>query len=102
MICLTSKPSQKISPRIGNSLSILYNNAKRKKKKITEKILFKEKKSRRLNKKQKEGFLTALVTNIKKDPTSSIRKSDNEFNVHEKAMRKSIKKRFKTKIVCQA
>ena len=37
-----------------------------------------------LNKKQKEGFLTALVTAIKKDPTTLIRKHANELKVHKK------------------
>ena len=35
-------------------------------------------------KKQKEGFLTALATTIKKDPITSIRKYANELEVHEK------------------
>ena len=34
-------------------------------------------------KKRKKGFLTHLVTVIKKDPTMSIRKHANELKVHE-------------------
>ena len=37
-----------------------------------------------LNKKRNEGFLTALVTAIKKDHTTSIRKHADELKVHEK------------------
>ena len=44
-----------------------------------------------LIKKRKEGFLTALVTAIKKDPTASIRKHANELEVHEKTVRTAIK-----------
>ena len=44
-----------------------------------------------LNKKRKEGFLTALTSVIKKDPTTSIRKHANELKVHEKTVRTAIK-----------
>ena len=65
---------------------------KAKKDSFTEKELFKEKKgSGGLNKKRKEGFLIALVTAIKKDPTSSIIKHVNELKVHEKTVRTAIK-----------
>ena len=37
-----------------------------------------------LNKKRKEGFLTAFTTAIKKEPTTSIRKHANELRVYEK------------------
>ena len=42
-------------------------------------------------KKKKQGFLTALTTAIKKNPTTSIRKHANEFWVHEKTVRTAIK-----------
>ena len=41
--------------------------------------------------KRKEGFLTALATAIKKDPTTSIRNHSNELKVHEKTVRTAIK-----------
>ena len=44
-----------------------------------------------LNKKRKEGVLTALVTAIKKDPTISIRKHANKLKVHKKTVRTAIK-----------
>ena len=44
-----------------------------------------------MTKKWKEGFLTALSTAIKKDPTTSIRKHTMELKVHEKTMRTAIK-----------
>ena len=44
-----------------------------------------------LNKKRKEGFLTAPITAIKKDPTISIRNYANELKVHEKTVRTTIK-----------
>ena len=44
-----------------------------------------------LNKKRKEGFLTALVTVIKKDPTTSIKKHANELKIHEKTVSTAIK-----------
>ena len=44
-----------------------------------------------MNKKQKEGFLTALVTVIKKDLTTSIRKDADELKVQEKTVRTVIK-----------
>ena len=40
-----------------------------------------------MNQKLKEGFSTALVTVIKKDPTTSIRKHADELKVHEKTVR---------------
>ena len=40
-----------------------------------------------LNQKQKEGFLTALATAIKKDSITSIRKHANELKVHETTVR---------------
>ena len=43
--------------------------------------------SRRLNKKRKEGFLTALASANKEDSTTSVRKHANELNVHEKTVR---------------
>ena len=49
---------------------------------FSEKELFKENRSGRLNKKWKVGFLIALTTAIKKDLTMSIRKHANELKVH--------------------
>ena len=42
-------------------------------------------------KKRKEGFLTALATAIKKDPTTSIRRHTNKLKVQEKTVRTGIK-----------
>ena len=42
-------------------------------------------------KKRKEGFLTALATAIKKDPTMSIREHANELKAHEKTVKTAIK-----------
>ena len=44
-----------------------------------------------MNKKRKEGFLTALAIVIKKDPTTSIRKRVNELKVFEKTVTTAIK-----------
>ena len=46
-----------------------------------------KRRSRILNKKRKEGFLTFLTSVIKKDPTASIRKHANELKIHEKTVR---------------
>ena len=51
---------------------------------LLKKSFLRKRGSGRLNKKRKEGFLTALTTAIKKDPTTSIRK-------HEKTARTAIK-----------
>ena len=51
---------------------------------LQKKNFFRSRGSDRLNKRRKESFLTALVTVIKKDPTTSIRKQANELKVHEK------------------
>ena len=58
---------------------------------LAEEELFKEKGSGRLNKNRKNGFLTALTTVIKNDPTTSLRKCANELKVHEKTARTAIK-----------
>ena len=42
-------------------------------------------------KKRIEGFLTALATAIKKDPSTSIRKHANELKVGKKTVRTAIK-----------
>ena len=47
--------------------------------------------SRGLNKKWKQGFLTALPTEIKKYLTASIRKNANEWKVCDKTVRTVIK-----------
>ena len=44
-----------------------------------------------MNKKWKEGFLTALATANKKDPPTSVRKHANELKVYEKTGRTAIK-----------
>ena len=44
-----------------------------------------------MNKKRKEGLLTVLVTVIKKDPTTSIRKHVKGLTVHEKTVKTVIK-----------
>ena len=51
---------------------------------------YKENESERLNKKRK-GFLTALATTIRKDPTTSISELTNELKVHKKTVMASIK-----------
>ena len=56
-----------------------------------EKELLKKSGRGGLNKKRKEGFLTALARMIKKDPTTSIRKHANKLEVHEKTVRTVIK-----------
>ena len=57
-----------------------------------KKSIFKEKREYRIEQKtKKKGFLTALVTAIKKDPTTSRRKHTNELKVHEKTARTAIK-----------
>ena len=62
-------------------LCLPYTNQR---KNFTEKELLKEKEESMIEQKTKEGFLTALATAIKKDPTTSIRKHANEL----KSMRK--------------
>ena len=52
---------------------------------------FRKRTSEGLNKKRKEGFLTALATTIKKDTTTSIRKHANELKVHEKTAMAAVK-----------
>ena len=49
-----------------------------------------------LDKKFKEGFLTAFATAIKKDPTTLISKQANLLKVHEKAVRIAIKQDLNT------
>ena len=78
---------------IGVSLSTVYKA----KKPFHRKIFLRKRGSGGLNKKQKEGFLTVLVTVIKKDPTTSIRKHANELKVHEKTVRTAIKRDLKVK-----
>ena len=59
---------------------------------FTEKEFLRKRKSAGLNDKQREAFLPALATAIKKDSTTSlIRKHANEFKVYEKTMRTAIK-----------
>ena len=63
----------------------------KKRKKITEKELFKEEGSGGLKKNRKEDFLIALTTAIMQDPSTSIRNHANELKVHEKIARTAIK-----------
>ena len=56
------------------------------------KELFKRRGCGGLNKKKtKEGFLTAIATVIKKDPTTRIRKNATELKVYDKTVRTAIK-----------
>ena len=68
-------------------LSTVY---KAKKKFLQKKSFSRKMGSGGLNKKWKEGFLTALTTAIKKDPTTPIRKHTNELKVYEKTVRTTI------------
>ena len=70
------------------SLSTLYIA---KKKILLKKRFLRKRVSGRLNKKQKEGFLTALAMAIKKDPITFIRKHTNELKVHKKTVMTAIK-----------
>ena len=58
---------------------------------LQKKELSKEKREWWVEKKKKEGFLIALATGIKKEPTESIRKPANEWKVYEKPVRTEIK-----------
>ena len=58
---------------------------------LTEKELYKEEGVEDWTKKKKEGFLTALTTTIKKDPTTSIRKHPRELKAHKKTVMTAIK-----------
>ena len=42
--------------------------------------------------KRKEVFLSALAKMIKKDPTTAIRKHDNDLKVHENLLGKQLKR----------
>ena len=79
IICLTPKTSKS------------FFVCKAKKKFFTEKELFKESGERRIEHKTKRRLLTALVTGIQKDPTTSIIKHTNELKVYEKTLRTAIK-----------
>ena len=74
MICLTLKPRK--------FLCLPY---------IKQRKIFYWRWSERLNKRLKEGFLTALTLVIKKDPIMSMRKHTNKLKVHKKTMRTAIK-----------
>ena len=58
---------------------------------LQKKSVLRKRGSGGLNQKRKEGFLTALTTVIKKDPTASIRKHADELKVLEKTARTAIK-----------
>ena len=79
IICLTLKPSQSF---FGFRLQSKENNFFF----LQKKSFFKEKGEWKIEQKRKEGFLTALTTVIKKDPTKSIRKHANELKVHKKKL----------------
>ena len=70
------------------SLSTVY---KAKEKNLQKKNFLRKSGCKRLNKKRNKGFLTALATAMKKDPTTSIRKHASELKVHEKTVRTAIK-----------
>ena len=57
---------------------------------FTEKELFMERGRGGLNKKRKEGFLTAIAATIKKDPTTSIRKHANELKTIRTTMKQDL------------
>ena len=62
----------------------------KRRKKLQKKSVLRKRRSGGLNKKRKEGFLTALTMAIKKDPTTSTRKHTNELKVHEKTVRTAV------------
>ena len=79
MICLTPKPKFFCQP---NKRQIIFSQ---------KKSFLREMWSGGLNKKQKEGVLTALATVIKKGPIISIRKQVNELKGPEKTVGTAIK-----------
>ena len=82
MICLMLKPSQ----------SFFLHQYKSKEHFLQKKSILRKKGSGGLKeKKWKEGFLTALATAIKKDPSTSIKKHTNDLKVHEKTVRTATK-----------
>ena len=81
MICLTLKPSQ----------SLFAYHTHTKKKNLIKKSFLGKRRSEGLNRKWKDGFLTALTLAVKEDPTTSIRKHNNELKVHEKTVTTAIK-----------
>ena len=81
IICLTPKPGQSFFVyRIEKQRKIFFFFF------FLQKTSFFMRKSgvQGLNKKRKEGFLTALATAIKRGPIISIKKHVNEMKVHEK------------------
>ncbi len=64
---------------------------KQRKKILLKKNFLRRSRSGGVNKKRKEGFLTAFATMIKKDPTTSIKNHANELKVYEKTLRTAIK-----------
>ena len=83
------KKRQRIYDLLNVEIKFLCRPYTTQRKKFTKKEVFKVK--GKLNKKRKEGFLTALATVIQKDPTMSIRKHANELKVHVKTVRTAVK-----------
>ena len=86
MSCLTPKPSQ----------NFFVYHIQNKGKDVRKKA-FKEKVGAEdWTKNRKVGFLTALSTAMKKNPTTSIRKLANELKVHQKTVKTAIKQDLNT------
>ena len=88
MVCLKTKSRQ----------SFLVYCIQSKEEILSRKGFIRKRGSGELNKKRNGGFWTALATVIKKNLTTSIRKHDNELNVHKNAVRTAIKTRFKQRL----
>ena len=83
MICLKPKPSQSFFVYCIQSKEFFFF--------LQKKSFLREKGSEELNKTRKEGFLTAFITAIKKNPITAKRKHTNELKVHKKTVRTAIK-----------
>ena len=76
--------------------NLFISRIQNKEKNLEKKSFLRIKVSEEMKTKRKEGFLTALLRMIKKDPTSSIRKQANKLKVHENIVRTAIKQDFST------
>ena len=81
MIYLTQKPTKSFFVYRIPSKEIFF----------TEMRFLRKRRELWIEQKRKEGFLTAPVTAMKKDPKASTRKRANELKVHEKIQRKTNK-----------
>ena len=63
----------------------------KKKKKCRKRVFLRKKGCDGLNKKRKRKLFNGSLYGEKKDPTTSIRKLDNELKVHKKTVRTTIK-----------